>query len=149
MTSPSLDGEGEVVDGGVLAVVLGQAFDFNHGGPRMAGQNYARTDAIVKSGTERVRPPIPECGRFRPAMCGVVGVYGHPEAANFTYLGLHALQHRGQESAGIVSTDGETLHAPRDMGLVADIFTADRLERLPGRRRHRPRPLLDHRRLVT
>ena len=67
--------------------------------------------------------------------CGVFGLWalGHSdEAANFTYLGLHALQHRGQESAGIVSTDGETLHAHRGMGLVGDIFTADVLARLPG-----------------
>jgi amidophosphoribosyltransferase len=65
--------------------------------------------------------------------CGVFGVLGPgAEAANFTYLGLHALQHRGQESAGIVSTDGRSLHVHRGMGLVADIFTADVLERLPG-----------------
>jgi amidophosphoribosyltransferase len=66
-----------------------------------------------------------ECGVF-----GIVGAGG--EAANFTYLGLHALQHRGQESAGIVSTDGRTLHVHRGMGLVADIFTAEVLDRLPG-----------------
>jgi amidophosphoribosyltransferase len=65
-------------------------------------------------------------------MCGVIGVFGHPEAANLTYLGLHALQHRGQESAGIVSSDGETLRFIREMGKVHEIFTADRLARLPG-----------------
>jgi amidophosphoribosyltransferase len=65
-------------------------------------------------------------------MCGVVGIYGHPEAANLAYLGLYALQHRGQESAGIVSTDGERLFAAREMGHVNDIFTADRLKDLPG-----------------
>src|SRR5262245_58427280 len=65
-------------------------------------------------------------------MCGVVGVYGHPEAANLAYLGLYALQHRGQESAGIVSTDGEKLRAVREMGHVNDIFTAARLKDLPG-----------------
>jgi amidophosphoribosyltransferase len=67
--------------------------------------------------------------------CGVFGTWalGHSEeAANFTYLGLHALQHRGQESAGIVSTDGGALHVHRGMGLVADIFTADVLAKLPG-----------------
>ncbi len=67
--------------------------------------------------------------------CGVFGIWAlgeSGEASNFTYLGLHALQHRGQESAGIVSTDGETLHIHRDMGLVADIFTADVLHRLKG-----------------
>src|SRR5437868_4814197 len=65
-------------------------------------------------------------------MCGVVGVFGHPEAANLAYLGLYALQHRGQESAGIVATDGEKLRAAREMGHVNDIFTADRLKDLPG-----------------
>src|SRR5512142_2197367 len=65
--------------------------------------------------------------------CGVFGVLGPGgEAANFTYLGLHALQHRGQESAGIVSSDGRTLHVHRGMGLVGDIFTADVLAKLPG-----------------
>src|SRR5512143_1874043 len=67
--------------------------------------------------------------------CGVFGIWaqGHTEeAANFTYLGLHALQHRGQESAGLVSTDGHALHVHRGMGLVADIFTADVLAKLPG-----------------
>ncbi|HEY6458814.1 MAG TPA: amidophosphoribosyltransferase, partial [Polyangiaceae bacterium] len=66
-------------------------------------------------------------------MCGVFGIFGHPEAANMTYLGLHALQHRGQESAGIVSTDGEALYAHRAMGLVQDSFTQDQLAKLPGR----------------
>jgi amidophosphoribosyltransferase len=64
--------------------------------------------------------------------CGLVGIYDHPEAANLAYLGLCALQHRGQESAGIVSWDGHDLRVERDMGRVADIFTAERLERLPG-----------------
>lgn len=62
----------------------------------------------------------------------MIGVFGHPEAANLAYLGLYALQHRGQESAGIVSTDGERLYAVREMGHVNDIFTADRLKHLPG-----------------
>jgi len=65
--------------------------------------------------------------------CGIFGVYGHPEAANLTYLGLYALQHRGQESAGIVSSDTQTLHSFRNMGLVSEIFTRDVLKRLPGR----------------
>jgi amidophosphoribosyltransferase len=62
----------------------------------------------------------------------VIGVYGHPEAANLAYLGLYALQHRGQESAGIVATDGDKLRSVREMGHVNDIFTADRLKELPG-----------------
>jgi amidophosphoribosyltransferase len=65
-------------------------------------------------------------------MCGVVGIFGHPEAANLAYLGLHALQHRGQESAGIVSTDGEKLRWIREMGHVGDIFTVERLGHLVG-----------------
>jgi amidophosphoribosyltransferase len=64
--------------------------------------------------------------------CGVFGVHGHPEAANLAYLGLYALQHRGQESAGIVSSNGKSLIAHRGMGLVADIFNSEVLERLEG-----------------
>ncbi len=64
--------------------------------------------------------------------CGVFGVYGHPEAANLTYLGLYALQHRGQEGAGICSSDGKQLYIEKSMGLVADVFTERRLKRLPG-----------------
>jgi amidophosphoribosyltransferase len=65
-------------------------------------------------------------------MCGVFGIYGHEEAANLTYLGLHALQHRGQESGGIVTSDGQKLRSFRSMGLVADTFTEPVLEQLPG-----------------
>ncbi len=64
--------------------------------------------------------------------CGVFGIYGHPDAANLTYLGLYALQHRGQESAGIVSSDGKKLHIQKAMGLVADIFSEDRIKKLLG-----------------
>jgi len=69
--------------------------------------------------------------------CGVFGIYGHADAANLTYLGLYALQHRGQESAGIVSSDGKKLYSEKSMGLVADIFTEDRIKKLPGHRCHR------------
>ncbi|GEN05357.1 amidophosphoribosyltransferase [Myxococcus fulvus] len=65
-------------------------------------------------------------------MCGIFGITGHAEASNLTYLGLHALQHRGQESAGIVASDGHGLRAHRQMGLVADIFDAPVLAGLPG-----------------
>ena len=64
--------------------------------------------------------------------CGVFGVFGHAEAAHLTYLGLHALQHRGQESAGIVSSDGSRLYAERGMGHVGKVFTKSHLERLVG-----------------
>lgn len=64
--------------------------------------------------------------------CGVFGVFGNPEAANLTYLGLHALQHRGQESAGIVASDGTELSFHRAPGLVADIFDEKVLSGLKG-----------------
>ncbi len=65
--------------------------------------------------------------------CGVFGIFRHPEAANLTYLGLYALQHRGQESCGIVASDGYRLRAHRGMGLVADVFKNDAVfENLPG-----------------
>jgi len=64
--------------------------------------------------------------------CGVFGIFGHPEAANLTYLGLYALQHRGQESAGIATADGEKIRLSRAMGHVADAFNEDTLEGLPG-----------------
>src|SRR5438445_4226794 len=64
--------------------------------------------------------------------CGVVAIYDHPEAETLAYLGLHALQHRGQESAGIVTSDGLSLHIHKSMGLVADIFTEKKLSRIRG-----------------
>ena len=64
--------------------------------------------------------------------CGVFGVMSHKEAARIVYLGLYALQHRGQASAGIVSSDGKKLYIEKDMGHVADLFNETRLERLPG-----------------
>ena len=64
--------------------------------------------------------------------CGVVAIYAHSEAEKLAYLGLHALQHRGQESAGIVTSDGMTLHVHKAMGLVADIFVEDVLAKLRG-----------------
>jgi amidophosphoribosyltransferase len=64
--------------------------------------------------------------------CGVFGIFGHPEAANLTYLGLYALQHRGQESAGIATSDGEKLRVSRAMGHVAEAFDERTLDTLPG-----------------
>ncbi len=64
--------------------------------------------------------------------CGVFGVFGHTEASTLTQLGLFALQHRGQEACGIVSSDGDNLHQIRRLGLVADNFDKETLSRLPG-----------------
>ena len=65
--------------------------------------------------------------------CGVFGIFGHPDAAAITALGLHALQHRGQEAAGIVAFDGARFHSERRLGLVGDHFSsAATIERLPG-----------------
>src|SRR6059036_2477111 len=65
--------------------------------------------------------------------CGVFGIFGHPEASAITALGLHALQHRGQEAAGIVSYDSSRFHSERRLGLVGDTFSRrEVIERLPG-----------------
>jgi len=82
------------------------------------------------------RPVAPDArasgaDKFRDE-CGVFGIFGHPEAANMTYLGLYALQHRGQESAGIASSDGEQVRVSRAMGYVADTIDQDTLDHLPG-----------------
>src|SRR5687767_2662412 len=64
--------------------------------------------------------------------CGVFGIFGHPEAANMTYLGLYALQHRGQESAGIAASDGSQIRVSKAMGYVADTFDGQALSHVPG-----------------
>src|SRR5262245_61849419 len=76
--------------------------------------------------------PVPD-DHFRD-QCGLFGIHGHPEAARLTYLGLYALQHRGQESAGIVASDGQALRLEKAMGLVNDVFTDARLDALVGDR---------------
>ena len=91
---------------------------------------------------EELRAPCPvawrralrqrEAERFRDE-CGVFGVHGHGEASKIAYLGLYALQHRGQESAGICSTQGGEHFVHRAMGLVSDVFHEKNLARLPGR----------------
>src|SRR5438270_13719138 len=63
---------------------------------------------------------------------GVFGIYGYPNAAELTYYGLYALQHRGQESAGIVACDGKEFRAHKGMGLVSQVFRGDVLQQLPG-----------------
>jgi amidophosphoribosyltransferase len=64
--------------------------------------------------------------------CGVFAIYGHPEASNMAYLGLYQLQHRGQESSGIATSDWREIHCHKSMGHVADIFTPDVINQLPG-----------------
>ncbi|WP_341321595.1 amidophosphoribosyltransferase [Solibacillus sp. FSL H8-0523] len=64
--------------------------------------------------------------------CGVFGIWGNPDAAHLSYYGLHALQHRGQEGAGIVTTDGQQLQAVRGEGLVNDVFNEDKLRKVTG-----------------
>ena len=64
--------------------------------------------------------------------CGVFGVFGHPEAAKLAYLGIYALQHRGQESAGIASADGSDVHIYKSLGHVQEIFTPEAMQHLPG-----------------
>jgi len=66
--------------------------------------------------------------------CGIFGIFNHAEASNLTYLGLYALQHRGQEACGIVSSDGKALHSHKSMGLVADVFgNQETFNKLPGK----------------
>jgi amidophosphoribosyltransferase len=78
--------------------------------------------------------PLPlEDDRFHD-QCGLFGVFGHPEAAHLAYMGLYALQHRGQESAGLAVGDGTRIRLEKGMGLVNDVFTAERLDSLPGDR---------------
>ena len=88
-----------------------------------------RHESEAASGTE----PIDFDGDRLREECGVFGVFGHPDAAAITALGLHALQHRGQEAAGIVSFDGKRFHSERRMGLVGDNFSRrEVIDRLPG-----------------
>ena len=87
----------------------------------------------------RPQQPEPASADFDPYAdrlreeCGVFGIFGHPDAAAITALGLHALQHRGQEAAGIVSFDGKRFHSERRLGLVGDTFSRrEVIDRLPG-----------------
>ena len=82
--------------------------------------------------SEPALPDDLEADRLREE-CGVFGIFGHPDAAAITALGLHALQHRGQEAAGIVSFDGKRFHSERRLGLVGDTFSRrEVIDRLPG-----------------
>ena len=65
-------------------------------------------------------------------MCGIFGIANHADASQMTYLGLYALQHRGQESTGISSSDGTQVHTHKSMGYVADVFSQEVLNKLKG-----------------
>jgi len=83
--------------------------------------------------TENRKPKTENPAEGRPREhCGVFGIYGHPDAARLTFFGLYALQHRGQESCGIVTGDGQRVRQHRGLGLVAEVFDQPRLETLPG-----------------
>ena len=87
---------------------------------------------LIEPAATRTVPP-PDDDRFHDE-CGVFGIYGAEEAAKLAYLGLHALQHRGQEAAGIVTSNGEQLFVHRGLGLVQEVFTQSVLGKLPGNR---------------
>jgi len=89
-------------------------------------------DLIPNRNPNSANPGVDE-GVAKPReKCGVFGIYGHPEAARLTYFGLYALQHRGQESCGIVTGNGCHMNAHRGLGLVPEVFQREVLERLPG-----------------
>src|SRR3989304_2458505 len=89
---------------------------------------------MCEEGRHRVRQSsMHQNEEVRPRhYCGLFGIYGHPNAAELTYYGLYALQHRGQESAGITASDGIDLRTYKDMGLVAQVFNKEVLRSLPG-----------------
>ncbi|HEV7909924.1 MAG TPA: amidophosphoribosyltransferase, partial [Methylocella sp.] len=98
---------------------LGQSLDF---GRRSLARGLDLGAAGLDLDAERLREE-----------CGIFGIFGHPDAAAITALGLHALQHRGQEAAGIVTFDGQRFNSERRLGLVGDHFSkASAIERLPG-----------------
>jgi len=76
--------------------------------------------------------PLEKLNSLPKESCGIFGIFGHEDASRITYLGLYALQHRGQESAGIVSSDGKQLRGYRAMGLVSEVFNEEKLKQLPG-----------------
>ncbi len=89
-------------------------------------------DFMVKENKREICPSCTDLFDRPRHECGVCGIFNHSEAARLAYFGLYALQHRGQESAGIVSSDGENTHIHKAMGLVPDVFTEEDLQRLKG-----------------
>ncbi|MEX1130050.1 MAG: amidophosphoribosyltransferase [Vicinamibacterales bacterium] len=101
---------------------------------KAAGTERERVEAARRGAAAFAKASAPKgatADKFKDE-CGVFGIFGHPEAANLTYLGLYALQHRGQESAGIATGDGHKMRVSRAMGQVAEAFTPEILEGLPG-----------------
>ncbi len=103
------------------------------------GADTEEHDLVERPGTGQFRVGTPgpesahvEANHYPKHYCGVFGIYGHPNAAELTYYGLYALQHRGQESAGIVTSDGKTFHTHRGMGLVPQVFSGSVLHDLVG-----------------
>ena len=92
-----------------------------------------RPTILIPPSKEGLIPPSRDekSDKFREE-CGVFAIWSHPEAAKLAYLGLYALQHRGQESAGITSTDGKKLHSRKGMGHVGEVFTEEVMAALPG-----------------
>ena len=103
-------------------------------GPEAAGLSTCRAGLQVRRrerGLDGARGVSQQMDKLHEE-CGVFGIFGHPEAANLTYLGLYALQHRGQESAGIAASDGTEVRVSREMGHVADVFDSQALSHLAG-----------------
>src|ERR1700674_2652154 len=90
------------------------------------------SEAVLARGSSNVNRTIHLDDDYFHDHCGVFGIFGHPEAAKMAYLGLYALHHRGQESAGIASTDGTDVHLHKAMGHVQEIFTPEVISHLPG-----------------
>lgn len=87
-----------------------------------------------KSNCSTFSNPVPNSGEDKPREeCAIFGIFNSNEASNFTYLGLYSMQHRGQESSGIVSTDGIHLYRYANMGLVNSVFSQSKLKELPGK----------------
>ena len=97
-------------------------------GPRLGGFELLGSSARLGAANDELEF---EGDRLREE-CGVFGIFGHPDAAAITALGLHALQHRGQEAAGIVTFDGTRFHSERRMGLVGDNFSRRDLRKSPN-----------------
>jgi amidophosphoribosyltransferase len=90
------------------------------------------TSALAAEGSPQTAPDPKQMDDKLHEECGVVAIHGHADAARMAYLGLYALQHRGQESAGIATADGQHLANIKGMGLVSEIFSDEVLQKLPG-----------------